>query len=166
MSKLDRLDAADFLYREAALLDERCWTDWVELYLPDCEYWVPSWRNEDESTSDPKRELSMIYYSNRAGLEDRVWRVKSGRSVASAVLPRTQHAITNVRLAETAGDDTVCVYSNWTTQQFMPKEKVVEIYFGRYEHTLVKVGEDWRIARKKVLLLNDYLNAKVDFYSL
>lgn len=163
---MTRRDAAAFLYHEAALLDERRWRDWIELFLPDCEYWIPAWRNEDEPTSDPKRELSLIYYSDRTGLEDRVGRVQSGRSVASAVLPRTQHAITNVRLLEPVGDDRLHVHSNWTTQQFLPKEKVVEVYFGRYEHTLVQAGGEWRIARKKVVLLNDCLNAKVDFYSL
>jgi len=28
------------------------------------------------------------------------------------------------------------------------------------------VDGQWLIARKKILLLNDYLNAKLDFYSL
>lgn len=163
---MNSTDVAAFLYHEAAMLDERRWSEWVELYLPDCEFWVPAWRNEDDPTSDPKRELSLIYYADRAGLEDRVGRALSGRSVASAVLPRTQHAITNVRRCASSGGEPLHVQSNWTTQQFMPKEKTVEVYFGRYEHTLVQVGDAWRIARKKVLLLNDYLNAKVDFYSL
>jgi 3-phenylpropionate/cinnamic acid dioxygenase small subunit len=162
---MNSVQAAAYLYHEAALLDERRWSEWVELYLPDCEFWVPAWRNEDEPTSDPKRELSLIYYANRAGLEDRVGRALSGRSVASAVLPRTQHAIVNVRCCDPSGDE-LRIQSNWTTQQFMPKDQSVEVYFGRYEHTLVRVGDAWRIARKKVLLLNDYLNAKVDFYSL
>ncbi len=159
-------EANAVLFREAELLDARAWTDWLALYAPDCEYWVPSWRNENEATSDPKRELSMIYYSSRAGLEDRVWRVRSGRSVASVVLPRTQHVISNVQVRNVEGNDVLEVCSNWINHQFLPKQKTVEIYFGRYEHTLVRDEGNWLIARKKVLLLNDYLNAKLDFYSL
>lgn len=158
--------ATELLYREASLLDERMWDDWVALYTPDCEYWMPTWKNEDEPTTDPKRELSMIYYSNRAGLEDRAWRVKSGRAASSAVLPRTQHVITNIRVAESNGDGCMLVKSNWTVQQFLPKDKVVETFFGRYEHALAKSGAEWRIAKKKILLLNDYLPAKIDFYSI
>lgn len=165
MSSDSTLGAA-LLYREAALLDERRWDDWLALFTPDAEYWVPAWRNEDEPTSDPRAELSLIYYRTRAGLEDRVWRVQSRRSVASAVLPRTQHAVTNIRLAEGSGPALLKLRSNWTTQQFLPKEKEVEIYFGRQEHDWQLVGGSWRIVRKKVLLLNDYLNAKLDFYNL
>ena len=54
------------------LLDERRWDEWIALYAPDCEYWVPTWRDEENLTSDPQAELSHIYYANRAGLEDRV----------------------------------------------------------------------------------------------
>ena len=56
--------------------------------------------------------------------------------------------------------------SNWTVQQFLPKDKTVETFFGRYRHELVKQDGAWRIAKKKILLLNDYLPAKIDFYSL
>jgi benzoate/toluate 1,2-dioxygenase beta subunit/anthranilate 1,2-dioxygenase (deaminating, decarboxylating) small subunit len=162
---LTDVQVAKLLYREAELLDERRWDEWLALFAPDCEYWVPAWRDEDEPTADPKTELSLIYYDNRGGLEDRVWRVKSGRSVASRVLPRTQHVISNVRASE-AEQGVLQVKCNWTTQQFMPKEKVVEVYFGRYEHEWRQFDGQWLITRKKVVLLNDYLNAKLDFYSL
>ncbi len=159
-------DAAALLYREAELLDERRWDEWLALFAVDCEYWVPAWRDEDEHTTNPKTELSLIYYANRGGLEDRVWRVRSRRSVASAVLPRTQHVISNVRVSEGSTPELLHLKSNWTTQQFLPKEKLVETYFGRYEHDWRKQDGEWRIARKKIVLLNDYLNAKLDFYSL
>jgi 3-phenylpropionate/cinnamic acid dioxygenase small subunit len=158
-------EIADFLYREALALDERRWDDWLALYTDDCEYWVPAWKSEDEQTDNPRRELSLIYYSQRSGLEDRVWRVRSGRSAASTVLPRTQHLIHNPRLLA-AGDERVDVACEWTVHQYLPKEKSVEIFFGRYRQTLVKVGDSWRIASKKIILLNDYLPAKIDFYSL
>lgn len=159
------LQASALLFREAALLDEREWDQWLALFAVDAEYWVPSWKNEDEPTSDPKRELSLIYYASRAGLEDRVGRVQSGRAVSSMVLPRTQHAITNVRIVS-ASADSMTVASNWTTHQFLPKDKSVEVFFGRYQHELRRDGEGWLIARRKALLLNDYLPARLDFYSL
>ncbi|MDO8299675.1 aromatic-ring-hydroxylating dioxygenase subunit beta [Lacisediminimonas sp.] len=157
--------ASELLFREAALLDLRQWDQWLALFAPDAEYWVPSWKNEDQPTSDPKRELSLIYYASRAGLEDRVGRVQSGRAVSSMVLPRTQHAISNVRILA-AGPDSMTVASNWTTHQFLPKDKSVELFFGRYRHEFRRHGDDWLIARRKALLLNDYLPARLDFYSL
>ncbi|WP_151446313.1 aromatic-ring-hydroxylating dioxygenase subunit beta [Lacisediminimonas profundi] len=159
------MQATELLVREAALLDNREWDQWLALLAPDIEYWVPTWKSEDEPTADPKRELSLIYYASRAGLEDRVWRVKSGRAVSSMVLPRTQHAITNVRILS-AQEGSMSVASNWTTHQFLPKDRSVEVLFGRYEHVLRRDDDGWLIARRKTLLLNDYLPARLDFYSL
>ena len=159
------MQATELLVREAALLDNREWDQWLALLASDIEYWVPTWKSEDEPTADPKRELSLIYYASRAGLEDRVWRVKSGRAVSSMVLPRTQHAITNVRILS-AQEGSMSVASNWTTHQFLPKDRSVEVLFGRYEHVLRRDDDGWLIARRKTLLLNDYLPARLDFYSL
>lgn len=158
-------EVADFLYGEAAALDERRWDDWLALFTEDCEYWVPAWKSEHEQTSNPRRELSLIYYSQRSGLEDRVWRVNSGRSIAAAVLPRTQHLINNPRLLE-AGPERVVVACEWTVHQYLPRERNVEIFFGRYRQTLVKHQDSWRIQQKTIVLLNDYLPAKIDYYSL
>ncbi|MCS6763144.1 MAG: nuclear transport factor 2 family protein [Candidatus Protistobacter heckmanni] len=145
-----------FLYEEARLLDERRWHEWLALYAEDCEYWVPAWKSEDEQTSDPRRSV----------LEDRVWRVESRRSVASMVLPRTQHLIHNVRLAGRRADGGLDMACEWTVHQYRPKERAVEMFFGRYLTTLRGGPEGWRIARRKITLLNNYLPAKIDFYSL
>lgn len=154
------------LYRQAYYLDTQRWDDWLALFAEDAEYWVPAWKGEHTPTDNPKREVSLIYYNKRAGLEDRVWRARSGKSIASAVLPRTQHSIANVMLDEGASSNRLLVFSNWTVQQFLVKEKVAETHFGRYEHELVRLDNAWRIAKQKILLLNDYLPAKLDFYNL
>ncbi len=161
-----------FLHDEALALDERRWADWLALFCPDCEYWVPAWKSEDEQTTNPRRELSLIYYPARAGLEDRVWRVDSRRSVASAVLPRTQHLISNVRVTavrDLPGPDPmreIDLRCEWTVHQYLPRERSVELFFGRYQQCLVQVAGGLRTRRKKIVLLNDYLPARIDFYSL
>ena len=63
-------DAAELLYREAHFLDTRLWDDWLGLYTRDAVFWMPSWRNESETTDDPDTELSLIYYAGRANLEE------------------------------------------------------------------------------------------------
>ena len=135
---------------------------------------MPAWKGEHQITQNPKSELSLIYYAGRAGLADRVWRVRDGRSVTSAVLPRTHHAITNVALApkgDTGGDSplaagAVAVDSYWTVHQFLVKESEVEVFFGRYRHVLVRREGELFIQSKLTILLNDYLPGKIDFYSL
>ena len=156
---------AQFLYAEAMALDERRWEDWLALFTGDCEYWVPAWKSEDELTADPHAELSLVYYSERSGLEDRVWRVRSGRSAASIVMPRTQHAVSNVSVLPKQ-DGLVPGRCNWMVHQFLPKERELQVFFGRCEYALVEHEDSWRIRRKKIILLNDIVPAKLDFYSL
>jgi len=64
--------ACGVLYAEAECLDERRWDDWLALYAVDCTFWVPSWISDDEACADPSRQVSLIYYSSRSGLEERV----------------------------------------------------------------------------------------------
>ncbi len=161
--------ASELLYREAHCLDARQWDAWLALYSEQCEFWVPSWKTEDAPASDPQSELSLIYYSSRAGLEDRVWRVKSGRSIASRPLPRTQHQVTNVRVAAAipeADPREMRIEYEWCVNQFAHKIAEVQVFFGHAEATLILQDGAWRISRKKILLLNDYVPAKLDFYSL
>lgn len=158
--------ATDLLNREALYLDTQRWDEWLALFTDDTEYWVPAWKGDHTPTENPKRELSLIYYASRAGLEDRVWRARSGKSVAAAVLPRTHHAISNILLHPGATMSAMFVSSYWTTHQYLVKDKEVEVFFGRSEHALECGDGAWRIAKKKVILLNDYLPAKIDFYSL
>ena len=159
---------ADLVYREGHALDMRAWDDWLAFYEPDCEYWVPAWRNEDELTDDPSAEIPLIYYASKAGLEDRVWRVRSGLSAASKLLPRTQHQATNVIVAPGASGNTDEVEAryNWCVNQFECETRISTSFFGRVEATFVYRDDRWRFRRKKTILLNDYIPAVGDFYSL
>ena len=83
MSRLELLDQAQrLLFDEAAALDQRRWDDWLALYTEDCEFWVPAWKSEDVPTGDPGSEVSLVYYDSRAGLEERVWRIRSAAAPA------------------------------------------------------------------------------------
>jgi 3-phenylpropionate/cinnamic acid dioxygenase small subunit len=77
----------------------------------------PAWKNETETTTDPDTELSLIYYKGRNNLADRVWRVRSGQSVASTPRIRAVHLITNVRLVR-ADEASAQVASNFAVNLF------------------------------------------------
>ncbi|WP_199906006.1 aromatic-ring-hydroxylating dioxygenase subunit beta, partial [Enterobacter hormaechei] len=77
------------LHREARLLDDRQWDAWLECYAEDVTYWMPAWDDDDQLTDDPHSQISLMYYANRCGLEDRVFRIKTERSGASTPEPRT-----------------------------------------------------------------------------
>ncbi len=153
----------DFLYNEAWLLDRQRWQEWLELYAPDCRFWVPAWKEDHEPVDDPNTGLSFIYYESRGGLEDRVWRARSGMSVASTPLPRTCHQVTNVR-AQGAGSGRILARSAWTCHVFDLRTREPQVFFGHYEHVLADDGGRLSIAEKKIILMNDLITGSIDFY--
>ncbi|MDF1817081.1 MAG: aromatic-ring-hydroxylating dioxygenase subunit beta [Immundisolibacteraceae bacterium] len=157
--------AIELLYRESSALDQRNWQQWLDLYTEDAVYWVPAWRNEDEQTSDPNSEVSQIYHDSRTGLEERVMRVTSGKSVTAMPLPRTTHFITNI-VATNADEATIKVAANFMVQLFQPQRGAHYVNFGDYELSLARKGDRWLIAAKTVHLKNDLVPALIDFYTL
>lgn len=59
---------------------------------------MPSWDDDGSLVTDPQREISLIYYTDRQGLEDRVFRIETERSSATIPDTRTSHNISNVEI--------------------------------------------------------------------
>ncbi|MGH3519583.1 MAG: benzoate 1,2-dioxygenase small subunit [Haloechinothrix sp.] len=155
-------DIRHFLYREARLLDDRRFDEWLACYHPDAEFWMPAWDDADRLVDDPQTEISLIYYANRGGLEDRVFRIKTDRSSATSLPePRTGHNITNVEILERRGD-LLDIRFNWFTLYY--RYQTVDTYFGTSFYALDVSGERPLITRKKVVLKNDYVHHVVDIY--
>ena len=55
---------------------------------------MPVWDDADQLTEDPQREISLIWYGNRGGLEDRVFRIRTERPAPRSQIhaPRTTSA--------------------------------------------------------------------------
>lgn len=155
--------ACGLIAREAQYLDEQQWDSWLDLYTDDAILWIPTWRDEISLTDDPMTELSFMYLNGRAYLQERVHRIKSGRSIASSPLPRTAHLVAG-SIAETQGDQIILVKSAWSSHVYMHKENVMHVYAGRYEHRLAWDDGVLRIEQKKIVLANDYLIGKLDFF--
>lgn len=152
-----------FLYREVRHLDDREWEAWLELYSPQVEYWMPAWDDDDRITDDPKSQISLIYYPNRDGLEDRVFRIKTERSSASLPETRTNHMITNVEVLAERGDAVDVRYNFHTLSH---RYKVTDHYFGTIFATLAKSAEGFLFTRKKIVLKNDYIRQVIDIYQI
>ena len=69
----DRHQIENFLYREARLMDEHAYDEWLSLWTEDALYWVPS--NDDDM--DPTQQVAIIY-DNLAQMQNRIDRLKGG----------------------------------------------------------------------------------------
>jgi len=152
---------SSLLMIEAALVDKRMWDEWLDLFAEDVEYWIPAWESETELTRDPANELSLIYYDSRKGLEDRVFRLRTGMSLASTPAARTCHNVFNIR-PRFRNDGFSEVEAGWQAMSYRRGETTT--FFGFYEYLLQPHGDSWKIRRKKVVLLNDLIPDVLDIY--
>ncbi len=155
--------AQAFLYTEARYLDEKDWDSWLALYAAEAEFWMPAWSEDDQITTDPQTQISLIYYANRGGLEDRIFRIRTERSSATMPEPRTSHNISNVEIIAQGGDE-VKLRFNWYTLSH--RYKATDTYFGTSFYTLDTAGAAPVIKAKKVVLKNDYIRHVIDIYHI
>lgn len=135
----------ELIYHEAVLLDERRLEEWLELFTPDCRYWLPQ-RDGD----DPSRSVSIIYDDWKA-MRGRVVRLRSGFAFSQDPPSRTCHLVGSVQTEQTA-DDGFIVRSSLLVAEVRRNQQ--NIYAGPMEHTMVKTREGLRITSKTVRLVN------------
>ena len=161
---LSQHDIEQYLYREARYLDDREWDAWLACYAPQAEFWMPSWDDDEKLVEDPQRDVSLIWYGHKGGLEDRVFRIRTERSSATSLPePRTAHNISNVEIMRQGGG-TCELRFNWVT--FSYRYKTIDTYFGTSFYTLDTSGAQPLITRKKVVLKNDYIHHVIDIYHI
>jgi 3-phenylpropionate/cinnamic acid dioxygenase small subunit len=135
------------LEREARLLDQLRYEDWLALYTAQCIYWVPSTPN----AGDPRREIAVMF-DDRRRLEDRIYRLRTGFAWSQAPASRTVRLITNVEAFLTAREDVRMLRSNFLISEFWGDE--TRILTGWSGHRVVRKEGAWKIQAKQVNLLD------------
>src|SRR3981081_2992033 len=109
MSPVSRAEAEDFLYHEAALLDEWKVQEWAALFTDDGEYMIPS---TDDPHADPKTTLFLVF-DDRHRLAERGKRLMSKAAHAEFPPSRTVDSYSDVRVAEGEDGETIarCAFS-------------------------------------------------------
>ena len=158
---VDYLKICAALYREARLLDDRQWDEWLACYTEDVVYWMPAWDDDDTLTENPQSQISLMYYPDRSGLEDRVFRIKTERSGASMPEPRTSHHVANVEvLAERDGE----VHVRYNFNTLSHRYRITDQFFGTAYVTFRNVDDRLLISNKRIVLKNDYIRQVLDVY--
>ena len=128
-------------------MDENAYDEWLSLWTDDALYWVPC--NRDDS--DPAREISAVY-DDRARLQTRIDRLKSGVAFAQEPKSRMRRLISNIEI-EDAGNGDLMVSSNFILVELRRSKQ--DVFAGRTIHRLRPEGDSFRISHKKVLLVNN-----------
>ena len=156
--------AAEFLFEEARLLDARRWREWLELYSDDAVFWVPAYTDHSELVTDPELQINLIYITSKKGLDERIFRIETGDSVASTPTPRTCHLITNVVVTGLDRGE-VALRANWQVASYTNDRGAV-LRNGHYQFLLLGEPGNFRITRKKIVMLEEKMESFIDVYSV
>lgn len=144
-------EVADLLYREARLLDEGEWQDWVDLFTDDCLYWVPTLR----TMQSPDEGLSHMR-DDKLLLKTRISRLGNPRVWSPEPWPTTCHLVSNVVVTAAQGEE-LSVQSSQIVIEYRKRdhgEQDQRTFGCLNSYTLVRVPEGLRIRRKRVDLIN------------
>jgi 3-phenylpropionate/cinnamic acid dioxygenase small subunit len=135
------------LEREARLLDQLRFDEWLALYMPECLYWVPT----TPEGGDPRREVA-ISFDDRRRMEDRIFRLRTGYAWSQAPRSRTVRMISNVEVFATGREAVRMVRSNFLISEF--RVDGTRYLSGWCGHRLVQQGGQWLIAVRQVNLID------------
>jgi len=141
-------DIIDFIYHEARMLDEGRFSDWLDLWLPEGHYWMPL----DYNQTDPINETSLLYEDNFM-LRLRVERLNGQRTFSQKPKSRCHHVLQRPFIdefdAETgnARTNTSMIY----VETRLEEQQVLAV---TATHQIQRIGDQLKIANKKVELLN------------
>ena len=140
-----RAQIEDFLYYEAALLDQWRLQEWLELLTEDVTYEVPS---TDVPEGNPRQTLFLIA-DNAERVHARVQQLLGKFAWAENPPSRTRRLISNVRLLEVA-DETLRITANFVVYRIRSGQ--MDTYVGRYEHIFRLRDGVLKIQRRKAIL--------------
>ena len=160
-------EVAEFLYREAELLDERRYDEWLALLADDLRYWMPMRRNVKygEEQREFTREGQDIAWfdEGKDTLVRRVKQIQTGIHWAEEPVSRISHLVTNVQIVEATPSVSEAREVTARCRFLIYRNRVeteTDLRVGKREDVLRLEGEDWRIARRKIVLDQNVLLSK------
>ncbi|MCQ8782137.1 aromatic-ring-hydroxylating dioxygenase subunit beta [Mangrovibrevibacter kandeliae] len=145
MTDITEKDLTDFVYREARLLDELRYEEWLSLYAEDAHYWMPAeWQQ-----TDPRLQVSLMY-EDILLLRIRVERLGGNRTYSQKPKSRAQHLLqapqvdeinpaenryrtwTSFHYAETRGDE-FTTYAGWARHELRVEDGALKIVLKRVD---------------------------------
>jgi 3-phenylpropionate/cinnamic acid dioxygenase small subunit len=133
--------------REARLLDQLRFDEWLAMYAPECIYWVPG----TPEAGDPRREIA-ISFDDRRRMEDRIYRLRTGYAWSQAPKSRTVRMISNVEVFATAESTARMVRSNFLISEF--RVDGTRYLSGWCGHRFTQAAGGWEIQVRQVNLID------------
>jgi 3-phenylpropionate/cinnamic acid dioxygenase small subunit len=148
LEQLVRLnEISQFLYKEARLQDEHRFAEWEALWTDDAIYWVPA----NGEGGDPEQEMSIIY-DNRSRIGLRIKQFFTGKRFSQNPRSRLRRVVANIELI---GDEPGGTRVAANMMLFETSRRGDLVWGARNEYLLRREDTGWRLAAKKVSLVNN-----------
>lgn len=135
-------EVAAFVHREARLIDEQRYEEWLSLWAPTCSYFAPA--NDFEKSP---LKVALIR-DDRDRLEERIHRLTHAGAHAQEPRSRTTHYLTNLEIKKV--DEVIEV--ECASMIIEVRGEFQEIYGGRTRYALSR-AEDGRMSIKEKTVL-------------
>ena len=138
----------DFVCREARLLDQQRFAEWLELFAEDGHYWMPlEW-----GQTDPRLTCSLMY-EDLLLLKIRVERQGGNRTFSQKPKSRCHHVLQVPQIDR--HDPTGNLYVTWTPMHYVETRGDEQTLFAAWAtHHLAVIDGRIRIRLKRVDLVN------------
>ena len=138
----------DFVVREARLIDQQRFDEWLDLYAEDAYYWMPLEWNQ----TDPRLTCSLMY-EDKLLLGIRVERLKGARTFSQKPKSRCHHVLQTPQVD--SRDEANNSYVTWTPMHYIETRLDDQTLFAVWatHHLTVEDGR-LRIKLKRVDLIN------------
>jgi 3-phenylpropionate/cinnamic acid dioxygenase small subunit len=133
--------------KEARLLDQLRFDEWLAMYAPECVYWVPG----TPQAGDPRREIA-ISFDDRRRMEDRIYRLRTGYAWSQAPKSRTVRMVSNVEVFAAKEGAARMVRSNYLISEF--RVDGTRYLSGWCGHRFIQRGLRWEIEVRQVNLID------------
>jgi 3-phenylpropionate/cinnamic acid dioxygenase small subunit len=145
---ITRPDLIAFVYREARLLDEQRFDEWVDLFAPDGRYWMPL-----EHGQTDRQLTASLMDEDLFLLRLRVERLKGARTYSQKPKSRCHHVLQQPQVDRF--DPEANRYVVWTAMHYVEARlDRQDLYAAWTTHELTPIDGALRIRMKRVDLVN------------
>ncbi len=134
------------LYREARLLDDGDFEQWLGLFSRECAYWIPA----THPAGDPRREVTQEFHDRRR-LEDRIARIRTGHAYSQIPPTRTCHLLANLEVAA-IGPSELRARNSFAIHTY--RMEVHRTLAGWCGYVVIGEDGDWKIQLKQINLID------------
>ncbi len=138
----------DFVVREARLIDQQRFDEWLDMYADDAFYWMPLEWNQ----TDPRLTCSLMY-EDKLLLSIRVERLKGARTFSQKPKSRCHHVLQTPQVD--SRDAAANSYVTWTAMHYVETRLEEQTLYAAWatHHLSVENGK-LKIKLKRVDLIN------------